>query len=149
MRAGLCLVLILLAGCGRETALVPETLIEGDAVPLSLTGAPGNAARGEMVFTDREGGHCVLCHQVEALDAPFQGNLGPDLSQVGSRLNPGQLRLRIVDYQRVKPETVMPSYYRKHDLHQVEEVRRGQPVLTAQEVEDLVAYLATLGGANE
>lgn len=148
IRVGLSLALLALMACSSEQVLVPESRIVGDAIPDALTDMPGNAETGLAIFTDRERGHCVLCHQVSGLVVPFQGNLGPDLTTVGIRLDPGQLRLRIVDYQRVRPGTVMPSYYRIHDLHQVEEDQRGKPVLSAQEVEDLVAYLSTLGGVE-
>ena len=139
-RAGLALAL---ASCGdAEPRLVSETQIVGDAIPSPLSEASAIAARGKTVFMDREGGHCVLCHAIEGLEAEFQGNVGPDLSAVGERLSPGQLRLRIVDYQMVRPGTLMPSYYRIHDLYQVGEEYQDQPILTAIEVEDLVAYLS-------
>ena len=139
-RAGLALAL---ASCGdAEPRLVSETQIVGDAIPSPLSEASAIAARGKTVFMDREGGHCVLCHAIEGLEAEFQGNVGPDLSAVGERLSPGQLRLRIVDYQIVRPGTLMPSYYRIHDLYQVAEEYQDQPILTAIEVEDLVAYLS-------
>jgi sulfur-oxidizing protein SoxX len=148
IRVGLSLALLALSACSSEQTLVPESQIVGDAIPGSLTDMPGNAETGLTIFTDRDSGHCILCHQVSGLDVPFQGNLGPDLTTVGIRLDPGQLRLRIVDYQRVRPGTVMPSYYRIHDLHQVDKDQHGKPVLSAQEVEDLVAYLSTLGGVE-
>ncbi|WOR16178.1 sulfur oxidation c-type cytochrome SoxX [Hyphomonas sp. FCG-A18] len=148
IRAGLSLALLALSACSSEQTLVPESQIVGDAIPDALTEIPGNAESGRAIFTDRDSGHCVLCHQVSGLDVPFQGNLGPDLTTVGIRLDPGQLRLRIVDYQRVRPGTVMPSYYRIHDLHQVDKDQHDKPVLSAQEVEDLVAYLSTLGGVE-
>lgn len=132
-----------LVSCG-DTAprLVSETQIVGDAIPAALTDLPGNAERGSEIFVDRERGHCVLCHVIEGLEAEFQGNVGPDLSSVGDRLSAGQLRLRIADYQIVRPGTLMPSYYRNHDLYQVAEAYQDAPVLTAQEVEDLVSYLS-------
>lgn len=132
-----------LASCG-DTAprLVSESQIVGDAIPAALTDLPGNAERGSEIFVDRERGHCVLCHAIEGLEAEFQGNVGPDLSSVGGRLSAGQLRLRIADYQIVRPGTLMPSYYRIHDLYQVAEAYQDDPVLTAQEVEDLVSYLS-------
>ena len=134
---------IALASCGDTgPRLVSESQIIGDAIPDALTDLPGNAELGSEIFVDRERGHCVLCHAIEGLEAEFQGNVGPDLSLVGDRLNPAQLRLRIVDYQIVRPGTLMPSYYRNHDLYQVADAYQGDPVLTAQEVEDLVSYLS-------
>ena len=122
--------------------MVTDTQIVGDAIPTRLSAAPGLAERGREIFIDRERGHCVLCHAVDGLEAEFQGNVGPDLSSVGDRLSPGQLRLRIVDYQIVRPGTLMPSYYRIHDLYQVADQYQDEPILTAKEVEDLVTYLS-------
>lgn len=126
--------------------LIPGDMIVGDAIPVALSDAPANALAGREIFVERERGHCVLCHQVSGLDALFQGDVGPDLSDVGARLNPGQIRLRIVDASILNPDTVMPPYYRIHDLHQVAPERQGQPVLSAQEIEHLVAYLSGLEG---
>ncbi|MBT3565443.1 MAG: sulfur oxidation c-type cytochrome SoxX [Gammaproteobacteria bacterium] len=100
------------------------------------------------IFVKREAGHCVLCHQINGLDAPFQGNLGPDLSEVGSRLTPAQIRFRIADASRLNPATVMPPYYRINDLSQVLEEVRGKPVLSADNVEQLVYFLSMLQGAE-
>lgn len=134
---------IALASCGDTgPRLVSNSQIVGDAIPDALTSVPGDAKRGSEIFVDRERGHCVLCHAIEGLEAEFQGNVGPDLSLVGNRLSGGQLRLRIADYQIVRPGTLMPSYYRIHDLYQVAEAYQDAPVLTAQEVEDLVSYLS-------
>lgn len=135
--------MIAVAGCG-EAKLVGPDQISGDAIPASLTGAPGDPERGRAIFVAREGGHCVLCHAVDGLDAAFQGNVGPALSDVGARLTPGQIRLRIVDASRLNPDTVMPPYYRIDGLHQVSRGLEGQPVLSSSQVEDLVAYLAAL-----
>ncbi|MHA7859043.1 MAG: sulfur oxidation c-type cytochrome SoxX [Henriciella sp.] len=134
---------IALASCGDTGPhLVSNSQVVGDTTPKALTAVPGDAERGSDIFVDRERGHCVLCHAIEGLEAEFQGNVGPDLSLVGDRLSAGQLRLRIADYQIVRPGTLMPSYYRIHDLYQVAEAYQDDPVLTAQEVEDLVSYLS-------
>ena len=109
-----------------------------------LTHAPGKAEIGQTIFADREVGHCVLCHQVKGLAVPFQGNLGPDLSSVGTRLTNGQIRLRIMDASLLNPRTVMPPYYRTHGLHQVLDEQVGKTVLSGQQIEHLVAYLAGL-----
>ncbi len=143
-------VAVLIAGCDQESgALVQASDIVGDSLPGPLTAAKADPDRGAHVFADRDSGHCVLCHQVPGLDAPFQGNVGPALSGIGDRLSPGQVRLRIVDYQLVKPGAVMPSYYRIHDLNRVSSAYEGEPALGAQQVEDLVAYLVTLKGSLE
>ena len=143
MRWGLAGLALALASCGdADSRLVTDAQIVGDAIPTRLSADPGLAERGREIFIDRERGHCVLCHAVDGLEAEFQGNVGPDLSSVGERLSPGQLRLRIVDYQIVRPGTLMPSYYRIHDLYQVADKYQDEPILTATEVEDLVTYLS-------
>lgn len=109
-----------------------------------LTEVPGDAQRGREVFLDRDAGHCLLCHQVGQLSDSFQGNLGPDLSDVGRRLSADQLRERIIDPTRMNPETVMPAYYRTSELRQVGSDYVGKPILDAQQVEDVVAFLSTL-----
>jgi len=137
--------IMLLAGCqDSDSGLITSSDIKGDALPVALTETPGDVTRGQAIFANRESGHCVLCHVIDGLDAPFQGNVGPDLTLVGDRLNAAQLRLRIVDYQQVRPGTLMPSYYRTHDLYQVSEDYKDATILTAQQVEDLVAYLSEL-----
>jgi sulfur-oxidizing protein SoxX len=113
-----------------------------------LTDTPGDAARGRAVVLDRERGHCLLCHEIAQLDEGFQGNIGPPLSAVGARLSPAAIRSRLVDPTRLNPDTVMPAYYRVDGLRQVAEAHRGRPILSAQELEDVVAYVATLNPAG-
>lgn len=145
MRRIICAVFLAVTACApTENPTVPASAIQDDAIPASLTGAFGHADRGEAIFVARDGGHCVLCHQVDGLSAEFQGNVGPDLTQVADRLTPAQIRLRIVDYQIVTPGAVMPSYYRRHDLYNVDEAHADKTILSAEQIEDLVAYLATL-----
>jgi sulfur-oxidizing protein SoxX len=122
-------------------ALVPYR-VEGDAIPAPLA-APGDPERGREIVFGREG-NCLLCHAVPDAGKRPMGNLGPPLAGAGTRLSEGQLRLRIVDSTRLNPDTVMPSYYRVEGLERVAEPWRGKPVLTAQQVEDVVAYLRTL-----
>lgn len=141
-RNALIILVITFAGCSADGS--GGYTIEGDAIPISLTGERGDSAAGQTVFSERDQGHCVICHQVSGLEVPFQGNVGPDLSSVGERLSEGQLRLRIVDISKVAPDILMPSYFGTEGLHQVGEAYRGETILTARQVEDLVAYLATL-----
>ncbi|MEM7640475.1 MAG: sulfur oxidation c-type cytochrome SoxX [Pseudomonadota bacterium] len=142
--------LVMVSACAEgSTALIDASLIEGDSLPTPLAEAPGNVERGQLIFSDRDLGHCVLCHVVDGLDVSFQGDVGPNLSYVADRLSPGQLRLRIVDYQLVRPGTLMPSYYRNHDLYQVAEPYSGDTILTAEQVEDLVAYLSALDSEED
>jgi sulfur-oxidizing protein SoxX len=119
-----------------------ETL--GDTIPKPLAAEPGDAARGRSIVVNRDQGGCALCHEVPG-EARF-GSIAPPLSGVGAKLSVAQLRLRVADSSRVNPDTPMPSYYRIEGLRQVASAYRGKPVLTAQQVEDVVAYLATLKG---
>lgn len=135
-----------IVGCGVDApdALVSSRDIVGDAIPEALSDTPADATRGAAIFVSRDGGHCVLCHAIDGLDAEFQGNVGPALTGLGDRLSPGQIRLRVVDPTHVNAETVMPSYYRIDGLNQVATGRTGKPVLTSRQIEDLVAYLSGL-----
>ena len=142
MKYLLPLALTLMACAAPEPDQLPGLHIEGDTIPAALDGAIGDAARGEMVFTQRESGHCVLCHAINDLEEEFQGNVGPSLDTVGGRLSAGQIRLRIVDISLIQPDTAMPPYFRTAGLHQVAADYSGQTVLSSQDIEDLVAYLS-------
>ena len=115
-----------------------------DAIPESLTGAKGDAARGRAIVANRHVGLCLLCHSGPFPEERFQGNLAPDLSGAGKRWSEGQLRLRIVDSSRINPATIMPAYHRTEGLVRVAPAWRAKPVLTAQQIEDVVAFLMTL-----
>lgn len=131
------------AGARAEEALRPYTIV-GDAIPGSLTGAKGNAERGRAIVVNRQVGLCLLCHTGPFPEAKFQGTLAPDLTGTGARWSEGQLRLRIVDASRFNPDTIMPPYYRIEGLNRVAPGFQGKPILTAEQIEDVVAYLATL-----
>lgn len=118
--------------------------VVGDAVPRSLTGNPGDAARGRDVVFSRERGNCVVCHVMPAPDERSHGDVGPSLKGVAARLSEAQMRLRLVDGRRLNPASIMPSYYRVDGLVRVAKAHAGKPVLTAEEIEDALAYLMTL-----
>lgn len=109
-----------------------------------LTATTGDAEQGRAIFLDRERGHCLLCHQVVQLDAGFQGNIGPPLSNVGGRLSSAQIRARVIDPTQLNPDTVMPAYYRTEGLRQVGQAYQQKPILDAQEVEHVVAFVSSL-----
>lgn len=133
-----------IGGCGALPLDAPSPYrVEGDAIREPLAQAPGDPARGKQVVVSRDS-NCLLCHAVPDAGVRFMGNVGPPLNGVGARLSEGQLRLRVVDSVRLNPDTIMPSYYRMDGLNQVAEAWRGKPVLTAQQVEDTIAYLLTL-----
>jgi L-cysteine S-thiosulfotransferase len=125
-------------------SLLASTAVADDAIPSSLTGTAGDAAAGKKIVLDRHVGLCLLCHSGPFPEEQFQGNLAPDLSGVGARLSAGQIRLRIVDASRVNPNTIMPAYLRTEGLQRVAPAHRGKTVLTAQQIEDVVAFLVTL-----
>ena len=113
-----------------------------------LTGTLGDAARGRRIALDPARGNCLICHRVP--DAPherFQGEIGPPLAGVGARVPAARLRLRIVDGTRINRDTVMPAYHRVHGLKRVASEWQGKPVLDAQQVEDVLAWLLTLDEA--
>jgi L-cysteine S-thiosulfotransferase len=115
-----------------------------DAIPESLTGAKGDPTRGRAIVASRQIGLCLLCHSGPFPEERFQGNLAPDLRGAGRRWSEGQLRLRIVDSGRLNPSTIMPAYHRTEGLVRVAPAYRGKPVLSAAQIEDVVAFLTTL-----
>lgn len=117
--------------------------VVGDAIPQSLTGAPGDAVRGRALVLERSN-TCILCHSGPFPETRFQGDLAPSLAGAGSRWSEGQLRLRLVDASSLNPATIMPAYYRLDGLVRVGPAWRGKPILSAEQIEDMVAYLLSL-----
>jgi len=119
--------------------------IDNYAINEPLGGLTGVAERGRAIAGDQLRGNCVACHQLPIPEEPYHGNLGPPLAGIASRQTVAMLRLHVVDQTRFNPETVMPGYYRRPaQLHRVARGLEGRTFLTAQEIEDVVAYLATL-----
>ena len=133
------------SGCHAyaQDALRPYA-IAGDTIPASLTGAKGDPVRGLAIVVNRQLGLCLLCHSGPFPTERFQGTIGPDLTGAGARWSEGQLRLRMVDATRLNPDSIMPPYYRVDRLTRVAPAFLGKPVLSAEQIEDVVAYLATL-----
>lgn len=115
-----------------------------DTMPNSLTGAKGDPARGRAIVANRQVGLCLLCHSGPFPEERFQGNLAPDLRGVANRFSEGQVRLRIVEPARFNAATIMPAYHRTEGLVRVAPSYRGKPVLSPEQIEDVVAYLMTL-----
>jgi sulfur-oxidizing protein SoxX len=131
--------------CGTARAEPLQAFeVVGDAIPKALTTPPGDAARGRAIVINRRVGLCLLCHSGPFPEERLQGNLAPDLAGTGSRWSAGQLRLRLVDASRLNPETIMPPYYRIDGLDRVAPAFRDKPIFSAQQIEDVVAFLATL-----
>jgi sulfur-oxidizing protein SoxX len=139
----LAALLVFATPLGADTEL-RSFLIVGDAIPEPLTGKPGDPDKGRAIVANRQAGLCLLCHSGPFPEERFQGNLSPTLAGAGSRWSTGQLRLRVVDAQRLNPDTIMPPYYRLAGLNRVAPGFSGKTILTAEQVEDVVAYLATL-----
>ena len=117
--------------------------VVGDAIPERLTTMSGDAARGRSLVVERSS-TCILCHSGPFPEVRFQGDLAPGLAGSGSRWSEGQLRLRLVDASSLNAATIMPSYYRIDGLDRVGPSWRGKPILSAEQIEDIVAYLASL-----
>ena len=119
-------------------------VVSGDSIRASLTGQPGDAARGRAIVANRTVGLCLLCHSGPLPETPLQGTLAPSLAGAGARNTAGQLRLRLVDPSRLVPDTIMPPYYRLDRLQRVAKSYQGKTILSAEQIEDVVAYLVTL-----
>jgi sulfur-oxidizing protein SoxX len=137
------------AGCAANAAdREPDSkvafLVVGDTIPSPLGAAKGDAVRGRALIVERVAANCVLCHAVTDSAVRYSGNVGPSLEGVARRLTVAQMRLRIADNLRVNPASIMPGYYRTEGLDRVAAMYRGRPILDAGQVEDIVAYLATL-----
>lgn len=104
----------------------------------------GDPTRGMAIVASRNQGLCVLCHAVPGQPEAAMGTIAPTLAGVGARLTPEQLRQRLEAPEKFNPDTVMPSYTRTQGLQQVAAARQGQPLFNAQQLADVVAYLARL-----
>ena len=144
-RVALCVALLAGLATAARAEVAPSAVeVVGDAIPRPLTDTPGDAARGRAIVANRSVGLCLLCHGGPFPEERFQGTLSPSLAGAGARLSPGQLRLRLVDGARLNPDTIMPSYYRTSGLQRVARAFEDKTILTAQQIEDVVAWLATL-----
>jgi L-cysteine S-thiosulfotransferase len=141
---GACLAIALLTlPCSAGGEELKSYTVTGDSIMESLTGAPGDASRGRALILERSN-TCILCHSGPFPEEKFQGDLAPNLAGSGGRWSIPQLRLRLVDASRLNPGTIMPSYYRIDGLDHVAPNWRGKPILSAEQIEDIVAYLASL-----
>ncbi|MBI4967392.1 MAG: sulfur oxidation c-type cytochrome SoxX [Rhodospirillales bacterium] len=123
--------------------LVAYTIVK-DGIPQSLTGKPGDPAKGRKLFATPAKGNCLSCHQAPIPEEMFHGKIGPELDEVGARLTAAEMRLRIVNPKVINSDTMMPSYYKIDGLNRVMKSWQGKAILSADEVEDIIAYLQTL-----
>ncbi len=143
--AGIALAAIMATTFSVRSQTAPgQVVIAGDEIPQPLTGLPGDAERGRAIVANRQVGLCLLCHSGPFPQERFQGDLAPDLAGAGNRSTAGQLRLRIVDASHVNADTIMPPYYRIEGLARVGAAFRGTTILSAQQIEDVIAFLMTL-----
>ncbi len=129
---------------GRGNAEADELVrfaVIGDAIPRPLTALPGDTERGRRVAAGIELGNCLACHVLPIPEEQFNGTIGPDLRAVAGRMTPGQIRLRIVNSRLLNPTSIMPAYYRVDGLHRVRADVAGRPILSAQQIEDVIAFL--------
>ncbi|MBC5783669.1 sulfur oxidation c-type cytochrome SoxX [Ramlibacter sp. USB13] len=118
--------------------------VKGDGIPLPLAGLRGDAQRGRAIVASRQAGLCLLCHAAPIPEERFQGDLAPDLAGIGGRYNAAQLRLRVADPRRLNAASFMPAFHAEARAPRVGTPWAGKPILSAQQVEDVVAWLATL-----
>jgi sulfur-oxidizing protein SoxX len=128
----------LLAGANAH-----EYTVVDDTIPVSLTGVPGDPVKGKKLAVNRKKGNCLACHQMPIPEQQFHGEVGPNLSGVGSRMTEAELRLRLVNSKALNPDTIMPAFH-KVALNRVLKKFKGKTILGAQEVEDIIAYLITI-----
>ncbi len=136
----------LVAGLAAVLASAAVVVV-GDGIPQPLSATAGDVERGRSIAASRQQGLCLLCHNGPGEAFPQErqfGTLAPSLAGAGTRWTEAQLRLRIVDSQRLNPQSLMPAFHRTEGLHQVAPAWQDKPVLDAQQVEDVVAFLRTL-----
>ena len=126
-----------------KAPLVEYKIVDEDSIPVALTGKPGDPEKGKKWAIAGRLGHCIACH-VMPVDEPYMGEVGPSLVGVASRYEAGQLRMLIVDPKVINEDTMMPAFYKADGFHRVRKAFVGKTMLSAQQVEDIVAYLLTL-----
>jgi sulfur-oxidizing protein SoxA len=127
----------------ERESLLHYRIVNG-TIPTPLTSQPGDPERGRAIILDRNRGDCVVCHVMPLPERQFHGTVGPPLDGIGVRSTAGALRLRLVDPKVFNPQTLMPAYYKVEGLEKVLTAYQEKPILTAQEIEDVLAYLLTL-----
>ena len=130
--------------CAQGNQQLDDLQTRHEGIPTPLADQPGDAERGRHTVLDRERGDCVVCHALPLPERRFHGTVGLPLDNVGSRYTAAELRLRLLDPKALNPHSIMPAYHTVADLHSVLEAYRDKPILTAQEIKDVVAYLLTL-----
>ncbi|MEO9902023.1 sulfur oxidation c-type cytochrome SoxX [Nisaea sp.] len=135
-----------ISGVSAETVKPGDVKIVDGEVVQALTDKPGDPQKGRQWFMGRKLGNCLACHANSDLaDQPYHGEVGPPLDGVADRWSVTELRAIVINSKEaLSPETIMPGFYRDAGLNRVAKKFAGKTVLTAQQVEDVVAYLMTL-----
>jgi len=144
---GLATALLLASGAALADEMkdvIKTYTIVDNTIPKSLTGTPGDPVNGRKVVISRKKGNCLACHEMPIPEQQFHGRISPDLADVADRYTQAELRMRVVDPKVLNPDTIMPAFYKNAGLHRVMKKFQGKTILSAQEVEDVVAYLMTL-----
>ena len=139
----LATLIVLLTTQAHGVSLSAYDIVEG-GIPTALTNVSGDAAKGRAIVGNRQIGMCLLCHQAPIAEDRFQGDISTNLAGVGTRWTVPQLRLRVANSRHINPASVMPAYYRTDGLERVTASARDKPILDAQQIEDVVAWLASL-----
>jgi len=145
----LLVALVPVTGMTEDTAALPENycdwVVKDYAIEEPLCGLSGDALRGKKIASDSHMGNCLACHQLPIPGIEAYGTIGPPLQGIASRLTEAQIRVRIVDTRNINPMSIMPGFYRDPRLiNRPAKTYRGKTFLTAQQVEDVIAYLVTL-----
>lgn len=128
-----------------ETVAPGDVLFEDGAVSASLTGLAGDPAKGKEWFVGRKLGNCLACHvNSDATNESFHGEVGPPLDGVGDRWGEAELRGIVSNSKQMFEGTIMPAFYNVAGYNRPLEKFDGKTILSAQQVEDIVAYLMTL-----
>jgi sulfur-oxidizing protein SoxX len=145
MSIGLGVALLLASGVQAGAGSMAAYKVVGDnSIPKSLTGKTGDAKKGRATAINRKKGNCLGCHKMPIPEQQFHGLVGPDLAGVAGRMSEGEIRARIVDPKLVNPDTIMPAFYKSKGFTRVLKKFQGKTIISAQDVEDIVAYLKTL-----
>lgn len=127
-------------------ALVKYKIKNENSIDESLTGVNGDPEKGRALSINRKKGNCLACHQMPIPEQSFHGNIGPELHGVGDSYSKGELRLRIVNPKVLNSDTIMPAFYKNTGFNRIHKKFAGKSILSAQEVEDVLAYVSMLGG---
>jgi len=139
------LVGVALFGTLAASANAADYMIVENTIPASLTGKPGDPAAGKKIAISRKKGNCLACHVMPIPEEQFHGEVGPDISDVGSHFTEAELRMRLVDAKMLNPDTIMPAFLKPGTVDVLKKFK-GKTILKAQEIEDVIAYLMTLKG---